>query len=428
MDIEQYLKNFYAGTKDPSLTGMKFLLKNLGNPEKNLEFIHIAGTNGKGSIAEMLSQILIKAGYRTGKFMSPHLVYYNERMSINNQPISDKEMEKLILECKSKVEQYNQTHETPITLFELETTMALLYFQRNHCDLVVLETGLGGLYDCTNVVEAKLSVISSIGFDHMNLLGDTLSQIATQKAGIIKENGDTVFVKQEPEVNQIIEKVCQQKNSKCHEIKPEKIVNLVYGKDFTKFDYQNHKNIEINLKGEKQPQNAVICLECIEILRKRNYPITDTAIKEGLKTVVHKGRFETICQNPKIIFDGAHNEPTIEHLKHTIDLYFKEDKKVFIVSILRTKDEIKILEKLLQEEAIFLFTSGNDEGDYVSKEELYETARKINSKRDLQKQELRQAIALVCEKYRDCVTFVIGSFYVYATVIQEIEEEKNDRN
>lgn len=187
MNLEEYFSCFYAGTKNPSLEVMHYFMEELGHPEKDLKVIHIAGTNGKGSITEMMSNILTQSGYRTGKFMSPHLICYNERIAINNQNITDEEFEDLIIELNPKVETYNRTHDSKVTLFELQTTMAILYFARKQCDFVVMETGLGGLFDCTNIVNGMISIIASIGYDHMNLLGNSLEEIAMQKAGIIKE-------------------------------------------------------------------------------------------------------------------------------------------------------------------------------------------------------------------------------------------------
>ena len=195
-NIEEYLNNFYKGTKNPSLDAMQYFMNEYNDFQKDMRFIHIAGTNGKGSCTEMISNILVNQGYKVGKFMSPHLVEYNERISINGKFISDEEMSDLIEELEPKIKKYNDTRNINITLFELETTMALLYFYRNNVDFVVLETGLGGLYDCTNIISKPLvSVITSIGYDHMHILGNTLPEIAYQKAGIIKEDSNTVFVK-----------------------------------------------------------------------------------------------------------------------------------------------------------------------------------------------------------------------------------------
>ena len=204
IDVNEYLKNFYKGTKNPSLKAMKYFMDKYDNFEKNMKFIHIAGTNGKGSCTEILSNILKEEGYKVGKFLSPHLIRYNERISINGKEISDEDMNNIIEELEPLIEEYNKKDDINITLFELETTMALLYFYRNNVDFVVLETGLGGLYDCTNIISKPLvSIITSIGYDHMHLLGNTLEKIAYQKAGIIKEKSDTVIFESIKEVDDV---------------------------------------------------------------------------------------------------------------------------------------------------------------------------------------------------------------------------------
>ena len=299
MNVEQYLSTFFKGTKDPTLNAMKYFMEEFDYPEKDLKFIHIAGTNGKGSVAEMMNNILIKCGYKVGKFISPHLSKYNERISINSKNITDEEIEKLILKIKPKIDKYEKENNHKVTFFELETTMAILYFCQNKCDFVVLETGLGGMYDCTNVVNPLVSIITSVGYDHMQILGNTLEEIAEQKAGIIKENSETIYVEQnEASVNETIKNTCEEKNNTLHLIKKEDISNYSYDNNFQKFDFKNYKNVFINLKGEKQIYNASICLECVEMLKDKSYEIDEKSVREALKTVIHKGRFETINENP----------------------------------------------------------------------------------------------------------------------------------
>ena len=464
-------------------------MSELSHPEKDLKIIHVAGTNGKGSTAEMMTNILSKAGYKVGKFISPHLIKYNERISIGNQNITDKEIENLITIIDPKIKKYNSLNDRKITLFELETTMALLYFYENNCDFVVLETGLGGLYDCTNIVNPIVSIITSIGYDHMQVLGSTLEEIAKQKAGIIKENSETIFVEQTDnetnneinkenelnknnqlnelsKVNEIIENTCKEKNNILHLIKKESIINYSYNDEFQTFDYKNYKQIMINLKGKKQTYNAVICIECAEILKSKSYNISEETIREGLKTVVHKARFEKICNNPLVIYDGAHNEPAIENLISNIEMYYKNNKKAYIVSILKSKDYESMLKQLVKDEdAVFIFTSGNDNQRYVSKEELYETARKYTKSEKLYMRELEEALSLIkvqnkelkvqnkklketnnlikvhnkelkkennltikTSKSREDVfiedrtIFIIGSFYIYGTVIKYLNK------
>ena len=428
MDVEQYLSNFFKGTKNPTLKAMEYFMEEFGHPEKDLKVIHIAGTNGKGSCTEMITNILINAGYKVGKFISPHLINYNERISIQNKNISNKKMEEIIEKIKPKIDKYNSANDSKITLFELKTTMAILYFYENNCDFVVLETGLGGLYDCTNIVNPIVSIISSIGYDHMHILGNTLVEIAEQKAGIIKENSETIFaVSDEENVNNKIKETCLNKNNKLHIVQKQDIKNYSYTQDFQKFDYKNYKDIVINLKGEKQLLNSSIAIEFIEILREKSYYISDEALRVGLKTVIHKGRFEKINETPLMIFDGAHNKPAIENFIKSCDMYYKNQNKVYIISILKTKDYKMILKELLKKQkSIFIFTDGNNKDIYVSKEELLETAKGYTNNKKFYIQNLEDAIDFVKEKHINDVIFFVGSFYVYGTVTQKLKEDKND--
>lgn len=425
MVIEEYLANFFKGTKDPSLKAMEYFMDEFEHPEKNMKIIHIAGTNGKGSCTEMITNVLIKAGYKVGKFISPHLVKYNERISVQNNNITDEEMEEIIEIIKPKIDQYNSINSSKITLFELETTMAILYFYKNNCDFVVLETGLGGLYDCTNIVNPIVSIITSIGYDHMDILGSTLLEIAEQKAGIIKENSETIFTKsKDEEVNNKIKQTCLEKNNKLHIVDIKNIRNYTYNQEFQKFDYKNYKDIIINLKGEKQLINSSICIECIDILREKKYNISENALREGMKTVIHRGRFEIINQKPLMIFDGAHNEPAIENFTNSVEMYYRRQKKVYIISILKTKDYKMVLKNLLKDDkSIFIFTSGNDKERYLSKEELLETAEKTTQNKNLYAKTLEEAIDFVKEEYANNVIFFVGSFYIYGTVIDKLNRK-----
>lgn len=424
MDVEQYLSNFFKETKNPTLKAMQYFMDEFGHPEKDLKVIHIAGTNGKGSCTEIITNILINAGYRVGKFISPHLIKYNERISVQNKNITNEKMEEIIERIKPKIDKYNSLNEPKITLFELETTMAILYFYENNCDFVVLETGLGGLYDCTNIVNPIVSIITSIGYDHMNILGNTLVEIAEQKAGIIKENSEAIFaLSDEKDVNNKIKETCLEKNSKLHIVQKQDIKNYSYNKDFQKFDYKNYKDLLINLKGEKQLLNSSIAIECTEILREKSYKISDDVLRIGLKTVIHKGRLETINEKPLMIFDGAHNKPAIENFIKSVGMYYNNQNKVYVISILKTKDYKIILKLLLKDEkAVFIFTDGNNKSTYVPKEELLETAKKYTHNERLYAQDLENSIDLVKEKYKSDVIFFVGSFYIYGTVMEKLND------
>lgn len=426
MKTNEYLSTFYKGTKGPTLDAIKYFMEELDHPEKNLKIVHVAGTNGKGSVCEMLSTVLEQEGYKVGLFMSPHIIKFNERIRINHKEILDKELEELTSIMEPIVTRYNETHEVHVTLFEIETAMALLYFVKNNCDIVVLETGLGGLVDCTNVVEPILSIITSIGYDHMDILGNTLEEIAIQKAGIIKENSETIFVEQEQTVNEIIEKTCKEKNNMLHLIKQKECTNVSYKDEYQVFDYKDYRQIKINLKGNKQIPNACIVLEALEILKKNGYEISKEAIQEGLKTVVHKARFEQIYKEPTIIFDGGHNEAAIRNLKETISKYYSKDKKVYILSILETKDYKTVIKELMEDtDSIFIFTDGTKEQDevkrYVKKEELYNEAIQYR-KENLFMDSLENALSKCKTNYKDKTVFVVGSFYTYSEVIENLKK------
>ena len=422
MDVEKYLSNFFKGTKTPNLKGMRFLMDELSHPENELKIIHIAGTNGKGSVTEMITNVLIKEGYNVGKFISPHLVHYNERISINNNNITSAEMEKLINEIKPVIDKYNSNNEIPITFFELVTTMSFLYFKQKQCDFVVLETGLGGLYDCTNIINHPLvSIITSIGYDHMHILGDTLPKIAFQKAGIIKHNSHTVIFESQQDVDNIFIEKCNKENNIIHTIKNVDIKNYHFDDLFQYFDYKNLKNIKINLKGNVQVKNACLCIETFNILNKLGYNISIINIKEGLSSVIHKGRMEKLNNEPLIIYDGAHNEPAIKNLQDMVKMYYSKMKKVYIISILKRKDYISMLKLIAEDkDAIFILTSGDDTESFASKDELFECMKQFTPKNRLYKKSLNEAIEDALKSERDTVNFVIGSFYIYGRVINII--------
>lgn len=420
MDVEKYLSQFIQVTEDPTLEAMEWLMNEFGNPHKKLKFIHIAGTNGKGSICEMMSNILEYSGYKVGKYISPHLMKLNERIVINGEEIEDKEIENILEEMSPKVDIYNSTHKIPVKWFEVITSLAIIYFERKHCDIVVFETGLGGTTDCTNIVDSIISIIGNIGYDHMDILGNTIEKIATHKAGIIKQNSDTIMVNQDNSTY-IIKRECENKNSKLHLINENDVTNYNFNEYYQTFDYEEYKAVEINLKGKVQIYNAAICIKCAQILNKKGYKIKEEAIRNGLKTVVHKARFETLSKDPLVIFDGGHNENAIKNLVSTLNQYYSEKEKVFIVSILKTKDYKTVIENLLKQDGIFIFTSGNDKNKYVSKEDLLEVAKKYKT-HDIFAYELGDGIHKALSDYKDRLICIVGSFYVYADVKSKFEK------
>ncbi len=408
MDIEEYLKRFDAVTKDPTLDAMEYFMKEFDNPHKKTKFIHIAGTNGKGSVCEMINNILVNAGYTVGKYISPHLIRYNERMTVNNKEITDKEMSDILEKLSKKVDEYNKTHNIPVKEFEVVTSLALIYFAEKNCDFVVLETGLGGTDDCTNIADGMISIITDIGLDHMDILGKTIEEITDKKAGIIKKNNDTIMYYQE-KVTDIIKEKCKKENNTLHLINKEDIKNYSFDENYQTIDYKGYKSIKINLKGRCQIYNAEIALECIDLLKQKGYKIGNEAVETGLSTVIHKARFEMIKQNPKIIYDGGHNENAAKNLVTTINQYYPEKKKVYIVSLLKTKDYRTVIKILTQDKnGVFIFTTGNDANRYVDKEVLYNEAKKYTN--NVYKEELLDAIKTAQNKYKNEIIMIVRKF------------------
>lgn len=412
MNIQEYIQNLSNGKADNmSVKKMKKVMGLLGNFQDKLKYIHVTGTNGKGSFIEMLNSILMKNGLKVGKFISPHLVCYNERISINGKNITDEDMQTIYQE----IQQIMEKEHIEISFFEFFTIVALIYFYKEKVDIVLMEVGLGGLYDSTNIIQPMISVITSIGYDHMQVLGDTIQNIAKQKAGIIKENSETVYMAQKQEIDELIIQTCQEKQNTLHIIQKTDIQNERVKNGYEIFDYKQYQNVQVNLKGKRQTQNASLVLECCDILQKNGYVITEEAIRNGLKTVIHKGRFETIYENPTIIFDGGHNEQAIENLKETIDIYYKAAKKIYVISVLKSKDYKKIIKYILEEGNVYIFTNGNDKNRYTDNHSMVKYAKKVNQNVEIYEMELEEAVQF-CKSKTDCVSFVIGSFYIYEDI------------
>lgn len=430
MDINEYLKQFDKFTKDPTLEAMYFLLEKFDNPQNKVKIIHVAGTNGKGSVCEMLNRILVDSKYTVGKFISPQLIKFNETITVNDKEISDDEISKILEKLSIYIDEYNLNHEIKVKWFEVITSVALIYFAQKKCDFVILETGLGGTTDCTNVVNSMISIIVSVGLDHVDILGNNIVDIAKHKAGIIKNNSDVIYLRREndKEVLDVIENKCKSTNSKLHLVTKEDCLDYKYDRNLQYFTYKNLKDIPVNLKGKKQIYNSTICLKAVEILREKGYKIENTIIINSLKNVIHRARFEKLLDNPEIIYDGAHNKPAIENLIETIDQYYLDKEKVFVVSILGTKDYKTIIKMLVQKynNDEFYFTDGVSDRKFIDSSELMKVAKENNENGIYNSGELVKTIEKVTKKYRNSnkIIFIIGSFYIYKEVVDTIDKIK----
>ena len=333
------------GTEPYNLTAISELLRRLGNPQDQLKFVHIAGTNGKGSTAAFLSNILAESGYRVGVYSSPHLVEYTERMRILDAgraeyDISGDDLGFLTGIVKERAENMKMEGEQYPSEFEIICAMAFLYFLEQEVDVVVLETGLGGRLDATNVINTPdLAILTTISYDHMEILGDSLDRIAYEKAGIIKENGDIIMYPQAPEAEAVFDNVCKERKAWLHRaILPGKLNEI--GLKGISFDLPGLKNLEICTPGIYQAGNAALAVGAAKILYTRGYDnITDDAMRAGLKKTHIPARFELLYENPFVFVDGSHNEEGAMVLSRSLEAQFGEEKKIiFVVGVLADKE------------------------------------------------------------------------------------------
>ena len=329
-----YLDRAGTAGAEPSLRRITALLEQLGEPQKKLKFIHIAGTNGKGSCAAMLSSILRAAGYRTGLYTSPYLYRFTERMQLNGEEIGAEALAR----CASTVREKADKMDEQPTPFELITATALLWFAEERCDLVVLEAGLGGRYDATNVITApECSVIMNIGLDHTAVLGSTLEQIAAEKAGIIKPGVPCVVYAQDERVMEVFRARC--KSLAAPLTAPDFGAIGVEFDDLEGqvFSYRGEQ-YALSLPGAHQRRNAAVAIEAARVLRARGWTIEQDALEHGLYAASWPGRFELCCDEPAFIVDGGHNPQCAEAVCECLLQYFPDTRRVLLVGVLRDKD------------------------------------------------------------------------------------------
>ena len=341
----------------PGLDRIKELCEKLGNPQNSLKFIHVAGTNGKGSFCSMLHSILNECGYRVGLFTSPYIKFFNERIAINGKPIGYDDLAKITSQIKPIADAMTDKP----TEFELITAISFEYFKNQKCDFVILECGLGGRLDSTNIIENSiLSVITGIDFDHTSILGDTIPKIAYEKAGIIKDNTPILWCGNNDEAKEVILNESSIKNSQFYEAKRNTVTVKKQTLDGTFFDFDDLKDLKINLLGTYQIENAANVLNAVSILKKQGYQITDTAIKQGLEKAKWHARFEIISHTPLIIFDGGHNPQGVCEAVKSIKQYFGKEKLNIITGVMADKDYNFIASKISEiASKVFCLTPDN---------------------------------------------------------------------
>ncbi len=337
--------DYILGTPNPGgvyeRNVMQSLLKKLGNPHMGLKYVHIAGTNGKGTTSAFLASILREAGYKTGLYTSPFIQRFNERIQVDGVQIPDEALAEITTRISEAVPEVMAEGRRRPTIFELITALGFCWFQEQNCDVVVLEVGMGGRLDATNAIldgDSVLSVMVNIGFDHMEFLGDTLPLIAGEKAGIIKEGGDVVVYGQSPEVEQVFLDKAREKHAVITRSSNEYALVRHMDVHGTTFDFEGRRDLKISLLGRYQVRNACTAVTACDRLIAKGWRITEEQLRSGLEKAVWPGRVELLREEPAVIVDGAHNPQGFEALMETMDLLYPGKKLNIVLGVLADKD------------------------------------------------------------------------------------------
>lgn len=402
--------------KKKNLERMYLLMKKLGDPQKKIKFVHVAGTNGKGTTSAFIASILKEAGLKTGLYISPHLEVINERISINDEPITDEDFITATQKVKPFVFEVEQELDETLYSFEILTAVSIVYFADQKCDLVVLETGIGGRLDSTNVIETpEVAVITAIGIDHINILGNSIEEIAAEKAGIIKEKGSVVLNPMQENLLSIFAEKVKSVDGTLKSIDPDAIELVETTINGQTFHYSDFPNLSVKMVGTHQLINACLAIEASKILRTKKITITDEAIRVGLEKTFWPGRMEKVSDEPIVFIDGAHNEQGVEVLRKNLDILFPDSRITFVAGIMKDKDYMQMFEVMKDKANQFLLISpdpwrGFDPSEVADK--LIEKGIKAQPK-----QSISDIIHYIrSESSKEEVIVVFGSLYLVGDV------------
>lgn len=347
------------------LERLKQALELLGNPQHKVRFVHVAGTNGKGSCAAMLASVLKEAGYRTGLYISPHLRRYNERMQVDGVDISDDDLIRAAQRVKEVCEQLGGT---PI-VFEVLTLMALWYFAERRCDFVVLEVGIGGKLDATNCIPAPAAaLIAQLGFDHTETLGSTIEEIAAQKGGIAKLGSQLVMAEQEPAALRVVEQLCREQGCGFTVADPERLQVLSTSPEGQRLRDRTYGELLLPLAGSHQVKNAANVLTVVEVLKGEGFAIPDRAVRQGIERTVWPARFERLSRSPDFILDGGHNPQCVQAAVQALQDYYPGKKVVFLTGMMKDKDSAAMLAKMAEVAKAFVCLHADSERAFGAQE------------------------------------------------------------
>ena len=416
MNYEEAMNFIQNTNKFGSVLGLdniRELLERLGNPQDQLRVVHIAGTNGKGSTLAFLAGIFRESGYRAGRYVSPASFSYEERFRINEENISKKDLCFYMEKIKNVAEEMVKDGLSHPTMFEIETALSFLYFLDKKVDVVLLETGMGGRLDATNVVKKPIAtVIASIGMDHMQFLGDTLEKIASEKAGIIKEGCPVISYDNTKEVNEVIKNKAKQMHAKVTFVNSAEIRVLQESLNGESFSYRSsdgrwYEKIEIPLLGRHQINNAALALETLNVI-KNYYCISDFQTEDGMRKTIWRGRIEILEREPMVICDGAHNPDGAKSLLSFLQNNFTNQRLIYIMGVLSDKDYEQMVQ-ILAPAADKIYTVAPDNPRALSSRELCNCISKYHQNVE-ERQRLAECLSEVRQKAeKDDVIIICGT-------------------
>mgnify|MGYP001158204606 FL=1 len=408
-DFSERLAAFYTLERKGIKLGLQHtyeLLDLLNNPHKDLIMIHVAGTNGKGSTCAILEAVLRLMGLNVGLYTSPHLINFNERIRINGEQISNQRIVQFFDYATEFINKINST------FFEATTCMAFDYFKQNNVDIVIVETGLGGRLDSTNVIMPVLTIITSISMDHMNILGLDLKSIAKEKAGIIKKEIPVIVSHQKEEVNQILFEKAKKQNSPVINLKP--ISEIIISEQGTNFNYENNL-FSTSLIGEHQAQNAALCIEALKLIKPN---ITDNMIRKGLSSVIWPGRMHKIANG--LYYDVAHNESGVQYLLDTLKKIYPNKELVGLLGMKGDKD-LRWLSNIVSSQFLKLYITTDQEKLLLNEQELSNNLDDFGLR-----QQVVNSVADGISKLQNyiddgCIGIIFGSHYFAKEIFQNFE-------
>ena len=411
------VSNFFC---KPGLVRIKELCSGLGDPQNELKFIHVTGTNGKGSVCSMLHAILREEGYRVGLYTSPYVRSFNERIRVNGKNITNG----LLAKFTQRVKNIAKKMEDRPTEFEIITAIAFDYFRACKCDYVILEVGMGGRLDATNIIPPPLlSIITGISIDHTAFLGDTPDKIAYEKAGIIKEKSPTLYGGEAGIAEDVIAAECVKMQSTLYKTDYSALSVSKMNLYESVFDYRDRSDMELGLLGAYQPRNAAIVLDAADILIREGVELSEDSIRYGLRNARWPARFEIIGREPTVIFDGAHNPQGIDAAVDSIKTYFPDEKVIIISGVLRDKDYGRISDRICEvAHSVYTITPSSPRALSCEEYAAVFASKGVDALPCSSVAEALSAAKKEAAKNGKAV-LCLGSLYTYCEVMAEIEKE-----